>query len=234
MNSVVAGGTETTAHTMRVITYHLCQNPDMLQKLRAELKRVDLSSKNARKLSQLEQLPYLYAILNEGLRLSYGVVSRLHRIAPDRVIEYGEWKIPPGTPVSMSAGLIHLDPNAFPQPHTFDPERWMNPAERRRLEKYMVPFSKGTRVCLGLKYASVSFAFLVSTVLHIYLSNQLILHLLISSLAWAELYLTIAILFSRFDFSLHETTNDDIAFAADQWLPGHKSHNGVRVTIKIV
>lgn len=151
VNNVVAAGTETTAHTMRVITYHLCQNPDMLQKLRAELKSVDLSSKNTRKLIELERLPYLFAIINEGLRLSYGVVSRLSRIAPDRFIEYGEWKIPPGTPVGMSAGLIHLDPNAFSHPHAFDPERWMDPEERRRLEKYLIPFSKGTRGCLGLK-----------------------------------------------------------------------------------
>lgn len=152
MNTINGAGTETTAHTLGVITYHLCENPDMLQKLRAELKHVDLSSKNTRKLLQLEQLPYLYAVINEGLRLSYGVVTRLARIAPDRVIEYGEWKIPPGTPVGMSAGLIHLDPNAFSHPHAFDPERWMDPAERRRLEKYMIPFSKGTRSCLGIKY----------------------------------------------------------------------------------
>lgn len=58
--------------------------------------------------------------------------------------------------------------------------------------------------------------------------------LLTSSLAWAELYLTIAILFSRFDFTLYDTTNDDIAFATDQWLAGHKSDKGVRVTVKIV
>lgn len=151
LHSVVGAGTETVAHTLRVITYHLCQNPGMVQKLRKELQAVDLSSRNTRKLPQLEQLPYLHAIINEGLRLSYGVVSRLARIAPDRFIEYGEWKIPPGTPVGMSAGLIHHDPNAFPQSNAFDPERWIDPAERRRLEKYLMQFSKGTRSCLGVK-----------------------------------------------------------------------------------
>lgn len=151
MNSVVAAGTETTARTLEVITYHLCENPDMLEKLRAELKCVDLGSQNSRKLPPLEQLPYLYGVISEGLRLSYGVVSRLARIAPDRVIEYGKWKIPPGTPVGMSSGLIHSDPNAFPQPRAFDPERWVDPAKRRRLDKYMMSFSKGTRGCLGLK-----------------------------------------------------------------------------------
>lgn len=172
MNSIVAAGTETTAHTLRVITYHLCRNPDMLQKLCAELKTVDLSSQNGHKLPQLERLPYLFAVINEGLRLSYGVVSRLARIAPDRFIEYREWKIPPGTPVGMSSGLIHLDPNAFPQPHAFDPERWMDPADRRRLEKYLVPFSKGTRGCLGLKLVSLRLPPPFDPVLHISSSNS--------------------------------------------------------------
>ncbi|MCJ1464854.1 hypothetical protein MMC07_003469 [Pseudocyphellaria aurata] len=202
--SVNAAGTETTAHALRVITFHLCENPGMVQKLRAELKSVDLSSPNTRKLPQLEKLPYLYAVINEGLRLSFGVVSRLARIAPNRVIQYGEWKIPPRTPVGMSAGLIHLDPNAFSRPHAFDPERWMDPAERKRLEKYMVPFSKGTRSCLGI------------------------------NLAWAEFYLTIAILFSKFDFSLRGTTVDDVAFHNDFFVPGQKSANGVRVTVNAV
>lgn len=233
MNSIVGAGTITTAHTLQVITYHLCSNPDMLQKLRAELKQVDLNSQKARKLPRLEQLPYLNGVINEGLRLSYGVVSRLARIAPDRVIEYGEWKIPPGTPVGMSSGLIHLDANVFPQPHAFDPERWMDPVEHRRLEKYLVPFSRGTRICLGLKY--VFSAPLDSTVLHISPSDSQLTSPppCTTSLAWAELYLTLAILFTRFDFTLHDTTNDDIAFATDQWLPGHKSHNGVRVTVGI-
>lgn len=143
----------------------------MLQKLRTELQPVDLSSRNARKLPQLEKLPYLHAIINEGLRLSYGIVSRLARIAPDRVIEYGEWKIPPGTPVSMSSGLIHHDPNAFPQSNAFDPERWMDPAKRRRLEKYLVQFSKGTRNCLGIKCVFLPLSPSFGPVLHISSSN---------------------------------------------------------------
>lgn len=152
MASVVAGGTETTAHALRVITYHLCRNPHMIQKLRNELKSAHLGPENPRKLSRLESLPYLTAVLLEGIRLSIGVPHRLARIAPDRVIEYKGWTIPAGYPVGMSAGLMNLDPNAFVNPNEFDPERWMNPVERRRLEKYMVSFSKGTRACVGMKY----------------------------------------------------------------------------------
>lgn len=151
MTGIVAGGTETTAHTLRVITYHLCVNPHMIQKLRHELESVDLGPHNTRKLPQLEALPYLTGIIYEGFRLSIGVPHRLARIAPDRIIEYKEWKIPAGHPVGMSTGLLSLDPAVFPNPKNFDPERWVDPVERRRLDKYLIVFGRGTRSCVGIK-----------------------------------------------------------------------------------
>jgi cytochrome P450 len=46
-----------------------------------------------------------------------------------------------------------MDPDIFPDPHAFDPERWMRAAAKgQRLDRYMVNFSKGSRVCLGMKY----------------------------------------------------------------------------------
>ena len=61
--------------------------------------------------------------------------------------------------VSQVHYFILTDPTIFPDPHTFDPERWIRAAAKgERLEKYLVNFSKGSRNCLGKKYApSTSF-----------------------------------------------------------------------------
>lgn len=87
----------------------------------------------------------------EGLRLSNGVSTRLARVAPDRSIYFRDWEIPKGTPVGMTSTLIHQNPDIFQQPLEFIPERWLDPQERQRLERYLVPFSKGTRQCAGIK-----------------------------------------------------------------------------------
>jgi cytochrome P450 len=58
------------------------------------------------------------------------------------------------TPVSMSQRLTHENPAIFPNPRSFLPERWLDPAERRRLEKYMQPFGRGSRACLGQQYVT--------------------------------------------------------------------------------
>ena len=66
------------------------------------------------------------------------------------------------TIVSMTPIFLHINPDIFPNPHSFLPERWLNLSEnqRQRLEHYLVPYSKGSRQCSGLRFvpSSVQFA----------------------------------------------------------------------------
>jgi cytochrome P450 len=87
----------------------------------------------------------------ESLRLSNGVSTRLARAAPDRSLYFHGWEIPKGTPVSMTSTLIHQNSDLFPQPFEFIPERWLDPKDRKRMERYLVPFSRGSRQCAGIK-----------------------------------------------------------------------------------
>jgi cytochrome P450 len=97
---IVSAGTETTAWCLSVTTFHLLSNPQVLQKLRAELEGAMPKPSETPTLASLEQLPYLTACIQEGLRLSYGVSSRLQRISPDRPMVFNDgkrdWEIPAG------------------------------------------------------------------------------------------------------------------------------------------
>lgn len=56
------------------------------------------------------------------------------------------------TTVGMSTMFMHLDENIYPNPAKFDPERWIRATEQGiNLTKYLTVFSKGTRICLGMK-----------------------------------------------------------------------------------
>ncbi|KAH7327506.1 cytochrome P450 [Rhexocercosporidium sp. MPI-PUGE-AT-0058] len=201
----IAAGTETTAWCLTVITFYLFSNPQILIKLRGELKQAQASTG-----VELEKLPYLSAVIQEGLRLSYGVCARLPRIAPTEslVLRDGEtvWSIPPNIPVSMSAGIQHLDPRIFPSPLEFQPSRWLN---NKSLDRYLVSFSKGSRQCAGIK------------------------------LAFAELYLCLNALFGRYGgqgmqssakVKLWETGREDVELDHDLFIPGiRKGSKGVRV-----
>lgn len=45
-----------------------------------------------------------------------------------------------------------MDPTLFPEPEKFDPERWVQAAEKgEHLTRYIVSFTKGAKQCLGMK-----------------------------------------------------------------------------------
>jgi cytochrome P450 len=149
--AILGAGAVTTAWTLSVAMYHLAVQPQKLERLRTEIRSIMPDPQKPAKLQQLEQLPYLTAVIMETLRLSNGVSTRLARVAPDRSTYFHDWEIPKGTPVSMTSTLIHQDPGLFYQPLEFIPERWLDPKDRQRLERYLLPFSKGSRQCAGIK-----------------------------------------------------------------------------------
>lgn len=206
----------TTAWALPVTVFHLLSNADVLHKLKHELYEAIPDPTKSVPLPELERLPYLTGVIKEGLRLSYGICTRLERIAPDETLTFNDgarvWTVPPGTPVSMTSVLVHQNPDIFPTPFEYRPERWV---ENPRLDKYLVAFSKGKMQCLGI------------------------------NLAYAELYLMLAKLFRlygsekvSFDgdvgrLSLFETTERDVQIAEDRFIPlPYRGSKGVRVTVE--
>ena len=149
--AILGAGAVTTAWTLTVAMYHLTVQPEKMRRLQAEIRSIMPDPHQPANLQQLEQLPYLTAVIKESLRLGNGVSTRLARVAPDRSIYFRDWEIPKGTPVGMTSTLIHQNPDIYPQPLEFIPERWLDPIKGQRMESYLVPFSKGSRQCAGIK-----------------------------------------------------------------------------------
>ncbi|KAK6840897.1 hypothetical protein PG987_001757 [Apiospora arundinis] len=166
---------ETTASTLRLVLYHVYSNPDILQRLRLPITfRTD-------DLKQLEKLPYLRAVLTEGMRLSPGNCTRMARVT-DKDLFYHEWCIPAGTPVGMTTILLHTDEDAYPDPMRFNPDRWLAESKTEGAEdeaRVYAPFSRGTRICLGIH------------------------------LAWAEMYSVLSALVQGYDFTFPDATATD-------------------------
>lgn len=142
---------ETTASALRLILAHVYSDPGVLEKLRAELASSTQTDTAHMNITALEKLPYLTAVLMEGLRLSPGIASRASRVAPDEEIVYRGWRIPAGTAVGMTTLLMHMDESLYPEPEKFLPQRWINTEVRKNSDRFFAPFSRGARVCLGLQ-----------------------------------------------------------------------------------
>ncbi|CAG8974551.1 hypothetical protein HYALB_00005824 [Hymenoscyphus albidus] len=188
---VVGAGADTTAHALTQTTFHVLDNPEVLVKLQQELQKAMPDPSEPVILSIVENLPYLSAIVNEGLRLSYGLPTRLARISPNAPLHFQDWTIPAGTPVGMTSVMMHHNERIFPNSHAFLPERWFEqPDGGRALEKYLVSFSKGSRQCIGI------------------------------NLAKAELFLALATIFRRYEPSLFDAVRErDVDLKHDNFLP---------------
>lgn len=102
--TVIGAGTETTAWTLSVIIYHVLANPDIHDRLQSELTDVFLDAGGSPSFNRLETLPYLSAVVSEGLRLSFGVTTHLQRVSPDQPMMFKDWTIPPGVRFPHSQG----------------------------------------------------------------------------------------------------------------------------------
>lgn len=188
---------------MKTVSYHVAANPPVRHKLLRELKSVMPQPTDHAALQELEKLPYLTAILQEGLRMTHPVTHRLSRALQDKTLTYHGVEIPPGTVVSMTALLLHENEDIFPDPRAFRPERWLG-GTQQQLQHYLVPFSRGSRACLGI------------------------------NLAWAEMYLILAHVFRRFDFDVSGVSRDrDIDVAKDA-IMGVPSAQSKGIVVKVV
>ncbi|KAL2018475.1 hypothetical protein VTK56DRAFT_831 [Thermocarpiscus australiensis] len=199
VTGVLGAAFESTAAAMRLILYYVYSNPAILGRLRAELQTA--GGNKTLDWSGLEQLPYLTAVLYEGLRLSPGLATRSARVPLDRDLVYGRWLIPRGTPVGMTTLLMHRDERLYPDPLRFNPDRWLDAASRMKLDKTFVPFGRGTRNCIGMQ------------------------------LAWAELYLVIANIVQRFDFDFVKAGPEDVMPVSDHFIVGMGDDSGIRALV---
>ncbi|KAK3942087.1 cytochrome P450 [Diplogelasinospora grovesii] len=206
-SSVTLAGTETTGSILAFTTFQLlsCDHPPKLPALQEELAQAQQKNGGKRLTYQeLKELPYLTGVVNEGLRL-HSVSGRLPRYDPTQGMTYQDWYIPKGTIVSTTPNDTHLANDIFPISSWFVPERWMDPSQRKRLSKYLLPFGRGTRSCLGMEIATM------------------------------ELYITFARLFgpdSCMDLELYDSKWQDVWMYHDFFSPFPKNKKGVRVFVR--
>lgn len=150
---VVAAGISTTGWALSVGGFHIIRDPNIYARLRKELEDAIPDPQKIPSWSELEKLPYLSGCIREAVRLSYPMVGRSPRLL-HKPIAYQNWIIPAMTPISVSSTDVSNDEDIFPEHDKFKPERWLNSPKTKdgsSLERYFVPFQKGTRSCLGIK-----------------------------------------------------------------------------------
>jgi benzoate 4-monooxygenase len=168
VHAIIDAGSETTAIALTQIMEFLFKNPQHLHTLREEVDSTLDSEDIVAPYEKVKNLPFLKACLDEGMRLIPPTSAGLpRRTPPEGARIMGQW-IAGNVGVSVPIYLAHRDPNIFPNPEEFDPQRWMNPEERRRMESYFIPFSTGGRGCIGRNISYLEQQIVLASFVHRY------------------------------------------------------------------
>ncbi|KAI1066538.1 hypothetical protein LB506_008109 [Fusarium annulatum] len=162
---LIAAGGETTASLLSGTTYYLLTNPDKYKTLVDEI-RSTFTSEDEITLPRVNQLQYLLAVLNEGLRIYPPSATGLARITPPggKSIE-GYW-IPENTSVSVPHQSAYLSAYNFKDPRKFVPERWLGDTKYASDNRDVLqPFSAGPRDCIGKSFAYAEMRLLLTRLL---------------------------------------------------------------------
>lgn len=153
--TLLAAGHETTAISMTWCIYHIHKHPEVLARLRDE---VDEAFEAGMELDEIAKLPYLNAVWKEAMRIYPILPDVLRQLnAP---MELGPYKLDAGKVVGVSIIAVHRDPEIFPDPMAFTPERFL---ERTYKPWEFMPFGGGHRRCLGAAFASYEMAIVLAT-----------------------------------------------------------------------
>ena len=145
--TLLAAGHETTAATLGWAFERVSRHPDLLAAL------VDEAENDG---SELRQATIL------EVQRARTVIDFAARSVYPPVYQLGEWVIPRGNSIIVSIGQIHDNPNVFPDPERFDPQRYIG---GKPSAFAWVPFGGGTRRCVGAAFANMEMDVVLRTVL---------------------------------------------------------------------
>ncbi|XP_039276813.1 cytochrome P450 6j1 [Nilaparvata lugens] len=149
-------GFETSSTLLTFASYELALNIDAQNRVRNEINEVLERHGGQVNYQALNEMNYLEMVLNEALR-KHPPVARIDRVCTKAYkVPQTNITLQPGDSVSAPAIGFHYDPDYFPDPEKFDPERFAPELKHERSPYVFLPFGAGPRNCIGLRFALLS------------------------------------------------------------------------------
>ncbi len=144
--SLLVAGHETTAGTLAWSVERLRRHPQILRRLEREIEEGGKELREA----TIHELQRTRSVIGGALRKV---------VAP---FQLGDWLLQPGTMILVDGFALHSDPELFPEPYRFNPDRFLGV----KPDTYAwVPFGGGRRRCVGAAFAQLEMDVVLRTLL---------------------------------------------------------------------
>ncbi len=165
-------GSDTTSAALSALFFYLSRNSRCYRKLSDEIRSSFATGNEIRSGPSLSSCHYLRACIDEALRMFPPIPGTLWREQVQGSEEVGPLVIdghiiPPGTQVGVNIYALHHNEKYFPEPFTFNPERWIpsSPDACKATRSAFVPFSIGSRSCVGRNMAYIEASLIMAKTL---------------------------------------------------------------------
>lgn len=168
---LVDAGTATSTCSLNNLVYYLAATPEAQAKASDEIKRV-IGPDRTPNMDDIPKLPYIFACVKEILRLCPVPPWSLRHFT-DADVTCKDFIIPKGTAIVINTYALHFDPDRYPDPFHFKPERYLS-YQKSALEYAAMAdssardhytFGSGRRMCPGARFAEHNLAFILANML---------------------------------------------------------------------
>ncbi|EDS31724.1 cytochrome P450 6B7 [Culex quinquefasciatus] len=167
-------GFETSSTLMSYLLYELASNQDIQERVLNELDFLLKDSNGQLTDEVVQKLSYLELTMYETLRLHSPVFAlskvcvKEYELPPQYGTGNKRVRIAPGTVAIIPVYGIHLDPEIYPDPYKFNPDRFLEENKKARHRYAFLSFGEGPRICLGMKFGLLQSKIGIATLLSKY------------------------------------------------------------------
>ncbi|KAF7289932.1 O-methylsterigmatocystin oxidoreductase [Mycena indigotica] len=162
----LAAAMETTLSALRAFVHMMVLHPDIQAKAQAELDSV-VGDRRLPNFDDRESLPYIDAVYREVLRLhGPAPLGVPHSSSEDDV--FNGFFIPKGSTIMYNQWAMCRDPQTYPDPETFKPERFIASDGSLIRENFPPTYGYGRRICAGKSMADASVWIAIASILSVY------------------------------------------------------------------
>lgn len=145
-------GHDTTAAALSFALMLIAGHKDIQDKIVEEMSEVLGDLKKKPSYHELQEMKYLDRCIKEVLRL-YPSVHFISRKLGEDLITHSGYKLAKGSIINLHIYDLHHNPDIYPDPEKFDPDRFLPENSQKRHPFAYLPFSAGPRNCIGKKFA---------------------------------------------------------------------------------
>jgi flavonoid 3'-monooxygenase len=166
LQTMFLAGSDTTSMTVEWAIAELIRHPKMMKKCQEELDFVMNGKQRRLKETDLQNLPYLQAVVKETLRLHPTVPLLVPRMAAE-ACEIEGYYIPKNAQLIVNAWGLQRDPDVWERPLEFNPDRFVGSNVDIMGNNFeVIPFGAGRRLCAGMNMGLLMIQVLLATLLH--------------------------------------------------------------------